>query len=186
MEFSSEHAESLGLPDKFISWISRCITSASFSIQVNRELVGYFQSKRGLRMPLSPYLFVICMNVLSKILDGVASRGKIRYHPKCKNLDLTHLCFADDLMIFADGTKHSIEGILRVFEEFDKISGLKISMGKSTLFMARIVREEEIARHGFTTGKLLVRYLGLPFLTKNMTVTDFLPLVEKIIKRISS
>lgn len=36
----------IGLPEKFINWISFCITSASFSVQVNGELAGYFQSKR--------------------------------------------------------------------------------------------------------------------------------------------
>lgn len=57
--------EAMGLPKKFIGWISTCITSASFSVQVNGELAGYFQNKRGLRQgcSLSPYLFVICMNV---------------------------------------------------------------------------------------------------------------------------
>ena len=56
------------------------------------------------------------------------------------------------------------------------------------LFMAGAdQRGEEILRQfQFATGKLPVRYLGLPLLTKNMTVTDFLPLVEKIRKRIRS
>lgn len=136
-------------------------------------------------MFFSFYLFVICMNVLLKMLDGVVVRGKIRYYLKCKNFDLIYLCFADDLMIFVDGIKYSIEGILRVFEEFDKISGLKISMEKLILFMVRIVREEEIVRYGFIIGKFLVRYLGFLFLIKNMIVIDFFFLVEKIIKRIS-
>lgn len=180
----------LGLPEKIISWISLCITSASFSVQVNGELAGYFQSKRGLRQgcSLSPYLFVICMNVLSKMLDEAAVEGKIGYHPRYKNIVLTHLYFADDLMIFADGTRNSIEGILKVFEEFDKMSGPKISMEKFVIFMAGAnQREEEILRQfPFDTGKLPVRYLGLPLLTKNMTVTDFFPLVEKIRKKMGS
>lgn len=46
-------------------------------------------------------------------------------------------------------------------------------------------KQEEIIGHfPFSTGKLLVRYLGLPLLTKNMTVLDYLPLIEKIRKRI--
>ena len=183
--------EALGLLKKFIKWISLCVTSASFSVQVNGELAGYFQSKRGLRQgcSLSPYLFVICMNVLSRMLDEAAVQGRIGYHPRCKNIDLTHLCFADDLMIFADGTKNSIEGILGVFDEFDKMSGLKISMEKSVLFMAGVTiqrKEEMLRQFKFATGSLPVRYLGLPLLTKHMTVTDYLPLVEKIRKRIST
>ena len=49
-------------PEKFIHWISLCVTTTSFSVQVNGELAGYFQSERGLRQgcALSPYLFVVC------------------------------------------------------------------------------------------------------------------------------
>lgn len=127
------------------------------------------------------------MNVLSKMLDEAALKGLIGYHPKCKNIEITHLCFADDLMVFAEGNKRSVEGVLKVFEEFDKMSGLKISLEKSTLFLAGFTsqKREELMNHfPFGAGKLPVRYLGLPLLTKGMTVTDFIPLVEKIRKRI--
>lgn len=92
-------------------------------------------------------------------------------------------------MVFADGTKRSIEGILRVFEESDKMSGLKISMEKSTLFLAGVSaqnQEEIISHFPFATGKLPVCYLGLSLSTKNMTVLYYLPLIEKIRKRIGS
>lgn len=48
----------LGFPEKFIHWIKLCITSPSFSVQVNGDLAGYFQSSRDLRQgcSLSPYL----------------------------------------------------------------------------------------------------------------------------------
>lgn len=137
----------------------------------------------------SPYLFVICMNVLSKMIDEAAVKGDIGYHPKCKKLGLTHLCFADDLMIFADGRRRSIEGILKVFDDFDKMSGLKISKEKSVLFMAGSTMQNDEAireQYQFATGELPVRYLGLPLLTKSMSINDYLPLIEKIRKRISS
>lgn len=60
----------LKFPEKFIQWIKICIEMASFSIQVNGKLAGYLNSKRGLRQDcsLSPFLFVISMQVLSKLL----------------------------------------------------------------------------------------------------------------------
>lgn len=59
--------EAMGVPEKFIHRIRLCITTPSFSVQVNGELGGYFQSARGLRKgcSLSPYLFVVCMNMCS-------------------------------------------------------------------------------------------------------------------------
>lgn len=45
---------------------------------------------------------------------------------------------------------------------------------------------EDLLVFPFDRGQLPVRYLGLPLLTKRMTVSDFLPLVEKIRTRIST
>lgn len=167
-----------------------CFHAFLFSAS-QRELAGFFQSKRGLRQgcALSPYLFVICMNVLPHMLDRAAARKQIGYHPRCQNILLTHLCFADDLMVFTDGTKRSIEGVLQIFEEFSVASGLKISLEKSTLFVAGVSSNDEEDIHSafpFTSGQLPVRYLGLPLLTKRMTVHDYLPLVERVGKRMKS
>lgn len=38
----------LGLPEKFIYWLELCITTASFSVQVNGELAVFFRSSKGL------------------------------------------------------------------------------------------------------------------------------------------
>lgn len=183
--------KALQLPDQFIRWIELCVCTPSFFVQVNGELAGFFQSKKGLRQgcALSPYLFVVCMNVLSHMIDKAASGNQIGYHPRCKNILLTHLCFADDLLVFTDGSKRSIEGVVKIFEEFAGMSGLKISLEKSTLYTAGISNSQEgdiLASFPFASGQLPERYLGLPLLTRKMTVNDYMPLVEKIKKRMKS
>lgn len=181
----------LKFPVQFITWIQKCIELASFSVQINGELAGYFNSKRGLRQgcALSPYLFIICIQVLSKLLDKAALEEKIGYHPYCKDINLTHICFADDVLVFSDGKKTSIEGILAVFQEFARVSGLNISLEKSTLYLAGVKSEDREAildQFPFESGSLPVIYLGLPLLTKRMNARDYSPLVARIRSRISS
>ncbi|XP_010412668.1 PREDICTED: uncharacterized protein LOC104699001 [Camelina sativa] len=107
----------LDLPHEFIHWLMLCITTAPFSVQVNGELAGFFNSYRGLRM-----------------LDKEAG-GKFGYHPHSQNLGLTHMSFADDLMILSDGKVRSTKGIVEVFDSFARRSCLKISMEKSTIYL---------------------------------------------------
>ncbi|XP_024013050.1 uncharacterized protein LOC112087252 [Eutrema salsugineum] len=175
--------QALGFPTQFIHWINLCISSASFSVQVNGELAGYFGSRRGLRQgcSLSPYLFVICMNILSKMIDKAAAERRIGYHPHCKKLELTHLCFADYLMVFSDGSLGSMESIISVFNDFATISGLHVSLEKSTVYLAGVagdLRATTLENVPFVAGTLPVRYLGLPLLTKKMTRMDYAPLID--------
>jgi hypothetical protein len=61
------------------------ITSPYFSIALNGSLVGFFPGKKGLRQgdPISPYLFVMAMEVLSLLLaDAVGNIPRFGFHPR--------------------------------------------------------------------------------------------------------
>lgn len=88
--------------NQFVDWIRECITNPKFSVSVNGTLVGYFDCKRGLRQgdPLSPYLFVMAMEILSRLMaEGVFQKKG----PLCSKLQIIHLRFEDDLLIFTAG-----------------------------------------------------------------------------------
>ena len=55
---------------------------------------------------------------------------KFKFHQRCKALSLTHFCFADDLMVFVEGSKESIEGALTVFNEFLVLVCIKYKFGE--------------------------------------------------------
>jgi len=68
--FLFEALKQLGFHKKWINWIKECITTVSCSVIVNDEVCGFFKLTRGIRQgdPLSPYLFLICMQVLTRVL----------------------------------------------------------------------------------------------------------------------
>lgn len=105
--------EAAEFPFTFINWVKSCITSTWFSISLNGSLAGIFKVQKGLQQgnPISPYLFVLAVEVLSQLLDRAAQEGRIGYHPRCKKLSLTHLCFVDDLLIFTDCDPSSFSAI---------------------------------------------------------------------------
>lgn len=135
-DFIIDCLRALQHPQIYIQWITACLTIPSYSVGINGNLHGYFKGSRGLRQwdPISPYLFCLAMNILSQMLNDAAFQGKFQYHPKCKGPGLTHLCFADDMLIFSYGSPKSFQGILSVLQDFNQISGLAISAEKSCLF----------------------------------------------------
>ena len=129
------------------------------------------------------------MDILSKLLDAAAVHGVFDYHPKCKRIKLTHLCFADDLMIFTKGNLESIVGIQNVLRFFYSYSRLQLNSDKSEIFSSEIKGDliEEIKRvTGFKVGTLLVRYLGVPLVTRRLSLKDCSNLVDKIKARINN
>lgn len=105
----------LDIPDIFVGWISECITTASFTVAINGSSGGHFRNTKGLRQgdPLSPYLFVLSMEVLSQLLHSRFQAGEIHYHPQTSLLHISHLMFADDIMIFFDGGSYSCTVLLK-------------------------------------------------------------------------
>ena len=174
----------INLPEKFVGWIHECITTASFSISVNGQTGGFFKSSKGLRQgdALSPYLFVLAMEVFSGFLHSRYDSGYITYHPQTSNLKISHLMFADDVMIFFGGDSSSLHGINETLEDFAGWSGLHMNKEKTQLFHAGLshIESAALAGYGFTHGSLPIRYIGLPLMSRKLRMAEYAPLIEKI------
>ena len=183
-DFILSRLRAIDFPELFVKWIEECITTPTFSITVNGASGGYFKSRQGLRQgdPLSPYLFVLAMEVFSSLLASRFDLGYIAYHPNTSELQLSHLMFADDVMIFFDGGAASLHAISETLDDFAGWSGLNVNRDKSELFLAGLTPQEteETARYEYPIGTLPIRYLGLPLMHRKLRISEYDPLLNKL------
>ena len=94
----------------------------------------FFGSSTGLRQgdPLSPLLFAIVMEALSRLLDGAVLVGNISGFTVGTRSNtpppmVTHLLFADDTLIFCDASASQVEYLREILASFEAVSRLHIT-----------------------------------------------------------
>ncbi|XP_074313622.1 uncharacterized protein LOC141648803 [Silene latifolia] len=187
--FLDELLEAFKFPKHFRNLIMECVGSASFYISLNGDTFGFFKGKKGLRQgdPMSPLLFTLCMEYLSRILTCATGKLKFHYHPLCKHLKLTHLMFADDLLMFCKGDATSMMVLLRAFSSFSLASGLKMNSIKSEACFNRVsssLKKEILSIYGFSERQLPFKYLGVPITAGRLKKSDYAVLIDKIVESI--
>ncbi|KAL9669315.1 hypothetical protein QQ045_006860 [Rhodiola kirilowii] len=113
-----------------------CVSTSKFSVLINGGLEGYFSSSRGLRQGdlISPYLFTLIMEVLSRFLGKIRQSEEYLYHPKCAKINLSHQMFADDVIIFYKSYLRSVMKIKEALNIFSGWSGLEVNVNKSAIY----------------------------------------------------
>lgn len=105
------------------------------------------------------------------MLDDGVLNNRFKPHPSCEEPLITHLSFADDVLVFFDGSEESLRGILEILEEFKVISGLSINRDKTELMIdggSHSLCQEMAEALGIKQGSPPIRYLGVPLSAKKM------------------
>ena len=76
-QFIESALKKVNLLGRFIELIMNCVTTSSLNILWNGETTEEFRPSRGIRQghPISPYLFVICMEKLSHMINDLVQKG---------------------------------------------------------------------------------------------------------------
>lgn len=175
----------LNFPVRFINWIMECVTSTSFSTALNGNMYGHFVGRHVLRQgdPLSPFLFALCLEALSRSLKCISRSTAFGFHPKCRNLLITHLAYADDLLLFSRGDVQSFSLIMNCLNRFGDMAGLRINLNKSNVYLAIVddcVRQAILNFTGFACGVIPFLYLGIPLASTKLKTLDYSLMIDAI------
>jgi hypothetical protein len=119
----------LGFHETWLQCIKSCISSSSFSILLNGSPFGLFSLSRGL--PLSPFLFIMGSELLSRLLHKEERLGKIKGMKITRNsLAINHLLFPDDLLIFGKASLLEARSIKACLDKYCSWSGQSIHYKK--------------------------------------------------------
>ncbi|XP_073277712.1 uncharacterized mitochondrial protein AtMg01250-like [Primulina huaijiensis] len=113
-DFIREVLTFLNFPCRFVRWVMECVATTSYSIVINCQYHGLFDGKRGLRQddPLSPFLFTLCLETLSRALNRMTQSPSFGFHPKFQYMRIAHLAYEDDLLLLSRGDVASVSMVI--------------------------------------------------------------------------
>ncbi|KAM6552325.1 hypothetical protein CsatB_002133 [Cannabis sativa] len=183
--------EAFGFCDAFVNLVMQCVSTVSYSVLLNGKPLKKIIPGRGLRQgdPMSPYLFLLCNDILSRILDRAQDRGDLHGIKISKNAPaISHLMFADDTLLFARANTMEASIIGKCLKQFEDWSGQLCSKQKSGILYSRncvkSLRDNIEAKVGISTVNEAEKYLGNPFVFSRQKKKDFDFLRSKLVQRL--
>ncbi|XP_062145289.1 uncharacterized protein LOC133852538 [Alnus glutinosa] len=162
-------------------------------VVVNGNLVGNIQPTRGIRKgdPISPYLFLLCVEVLSTLLHKEEQRGVITGVPTSpKGPHLSHLFFADDSLLFCKANSVEWRQLMKILGVYEARLGQKLNLNKTSIFFSRNTsnerKQEILLQSGLSEATRIDSYLGLPIVVGKSKRLAFNDIVERVSKRLSN
>ena len=179
--------KAMGFDQKIVNLIYQCISTVQYTLLLNGTKSSTILPSRGLRQgdPLSPYLFILCADVLARLVNREVERGAIKGVKVSPGAAaISQLFYADDVILFYGAKISEVVVLLRCIEKYCLWFGQSISVEKSDLFVSKGVHRNFIVQVknqcGFKQLAKGVRYLSVPlFLTRNKS-KDFAFVKKKL------
>ncbi|XP_073263197.1 uncharacterized protein [Populus alba] len=175
-------SDNINLVQELLRQYGRKRSSPRCLLKVNGDIHGFFLGKSGVRQgdPLSPYIFICCMEYFSRMLKLATQQDGFRFHPKCELQGISHLAFADDILLLSRGDPSSVQCLLSQLSLFGQTSGLDINPQKSSIFFGGVADAQKqviLSMSGFKEGSFPFTYLGVPLSPHRLLASQFSPLL---------
>ena len=122
-----------------------CVKSVTYSILMNGEPCGMIQPTKGIRQgdPLSPFLFLLCIEELNGLIKKVDVEGEIHGFSLCRRgPKLTHLLLADGSLLFCRANMEECNKVLEILNMYERSSGQKVNRSKTSIFFSKSTSAE--------------------------------------------
>uniref|UniRef100_A0A2N9G7V8 Reverse transcriptase domain-containing protein n=1 Tax=Fagus sylvatica TaxID=28930 RepID=A0A2N9G7V8_FAGSY len=148
-EFILSMLRAMGFDQKVIMLIHQCISIVHYTHLLNGTKSSSIEPSRRLRQgdPLSPFLFIMCADVLARMINREVLRGAIKGVKVNPGADaISKLFYADDVILFYDAKTSEVEALMQCIEKYCLWSGQTISVEKSGIFVSKGVHRNFIAQ----------------------------------------
>ena len=143
--FIRETLMEMRLPQRIVNVMMHCISTYSMSILWNSEPTAKFIPSRGIRQgdPLSQYIFVVCMERLSELIEEEVRRGDWRPIQASRGgPKLASLFFADDIILFAEATSEQAHLTKSCLDKFCQVLDRKLALQSPQFIFLHTPRKE--------------------------------------------
>ena len=159
----------LGFEARWVRLVMVCVTSTTYSVMLNKEPKGYVFLGRGLRQgdPLSPYLFLICVEGLSALMGKAERDSLIKGISICRGGPwVSHLFCANNSIIFCRATIAECLALQHILNFYESASGQMVNGDKTAIFFSHntdlAIRSDILHMFGTSATTKFEKYLGLP------------------------
>ncbi|CAM8902040.1 unnamed protein product [Rhodiola kirilowii] len=182
----------MGFADKWVDRVMRCVSSVTYLVKVNDHLSDVIFPQRGLRQgdPLSPYLFLLCSELLSAKISAAVTSGSISGVRISRDAPvISHLFFADDSIFFIKARSGEAQSLKRILVQYEEATRQKINFQKSEISFSHncpeVVRSEILQIFDMKQVDCHSKYLGLPLVMGQRKVEMFGCITDKVWKKIN-
>uniref|UniRef100_A0A8I6Y3E3 Reverse transcriptase domain-containing protein n=1 Tax=Hordeum vulgare subsp. vulgare TaxID=112509 RepID=A0A8I6Y3E3_HORVV len=183
----------LGFAEAWVNSVMRCVTSTRYAVRVNGELTSPVVPSRGIRQgdPISPYLFVLCTEGLSCLMQQKEGLGVLQgIRNGRQGPSISHLLFADDSIFFARSDHRTVQALKSFINSYCHASGQKVNLQKSSIFFghscpptikAEVMHQLEVTNEGMQDF-----YLGMPTAVARASTSSFNFLTDRVWQSVTS